>query len=310
MVIRRPIRVYSNIGPQLAAKRPAVSSSRRRRSPRRPRPSRLLSPTQPTLSTAHLRPRALTHIRRVGIPPPTPANNARTSGETARRRLVAAGEVGGQVGAQGHQSTAAEGMARPSRRRCRRAEPSAAGRGNLRPACAGQKLWPPMEAGRAGGRGPAGGGSPLETLAADPPPLPTGRPPRAGKAIAMGGGRSAHPVPARGAPAARPAICERAGGAAVAAVAEQRSRGEVGGGGEGGARNGGCCCNGWGRDGRRGGCLTYARWSWVYVKRPGGTSVAPTPKQQHPPSPTFRTGQTHRTQAMLDSRCSYSPREA
>ena len=38
MVIRRPIRVYSNIGPQLAAKRPAVSSSRRRRSPRRPRP--------------------------------------------------------------------------------------------------------------------------------------------------------------------------------------------------------------------------------------------------------------------------------
>ena len=33
MVIRRPIRVYSNIGPQLAAKRPAVSSSRRRRSP-------------------------------------------------------------------------------------------------------------------------------------------------------------------------------------------------------------------------------------------------------------------------------------
>ena len=156
MVIRRPIRVYSNIGPQLAAKRPAVSSSRRRRSPRRPRPSRLLSPTQPTLSTAHLRPRALTHIRRVGIPPPTPANNARTSGETARRRLVAAGEVGGQVGAQGHQSTAAEGMAWPSRRRCRRAEPSAAGRGNLRPACAGQKLWPPMEAGRVGGRGPAG----------------------------------------------------------------------------------------------------------------------------------------------------------
>ena len=222
MVIRRPIRVYSNIGPQLAAKRPAVSSSRRRRSPRRPRPSRLLSPTQPTLSTAHLRPRALTHIRRVGIPPPTPANNARTSGETARRRLVAAGEVGGQVGAQGHQSTAAEGMARPSRRRCRRAEPSAAGRGNLRPACAGQKLWPPMEAGRAGGRGPGGGGcSPLETLAADPPPLPTGRPPRAGKAIAMGGGRFAHPVPARGAPAARPAICERAGGAAVA---ERRGR--------------------------------------------------------------------------------------
>ena len=101
MVIRRPIRVYSNIGPQLAAKRPAVSSSRRRRSPRRPRPSRLLSPTQPTLSTAHLRPRALTHTRRVGIPPPTPANNARTSGETARRRLVAAGEVGGQVGARG-----------------------------------------------------------------------------------------------------------------------------------------------------------------------------------------------------------------
>ena len=225
MVIRRPIRVYSNIGPQLAAKRPAVSSSRRRRSPRRPRPSRLLSPTQPTLSTAHLRPRALTHIRRVGIPPPAPANNARTSGETARRRLVAAGEVGGQVGAQGHQSTAAEGMARPSRRRCRRAEPSVAGRGNLRPACAGQKLWPPMEAGRAGGRGPGGGCSPLETLAADPPPLPTGRPPRAGKAIAMGGGRSAHPVPARGAPAARPAICERAGGAAVA---EQRGRGEVG----------------------------------------------------------------------------------
>ena len=157
MVIRRPIRVYSNIGPQLAAKRPAVSSSRRRRSPRRPRPSRLLSPTQPTLSTAHLRPRALTHIRQVGIPPPAPASNARTSGETARRRLVAAGEVGGQVGAQGHQSTAAEGMARPSRRRCRRAEPSAAGRGNLRPACAGQKLWPPMEAGRAGGRGPGGG---------------------------------------------------------------------------------------------------------------------------------------------------------
>ena len=38
MVIRRPIRVYSNIGPQLAAKRPAVSWSRRRRSPRRPRP--------------------------------------------------------------------------------------------------------------------------------------------------------------------------------------------------------------------------------------------------------------------------------
>ena len=147
MVIRRPIRVYSNIGPQLAAKRPAVSSSRRRRSPRRPRPSRLLSPTQPTLSTAHLRPRALTHIRRVGIPPPTPANNARTSGETARRRLVAAGEVGGQVGAQGHQSTAAEGMARPSRRRCRRAEPSASGRGNLRPACAGQKLWPPISRG-------------------------------------------------------------------------------------------------------------------------------------------------------------------
>ena len=84
MVIRRPIRVYSNIGPQLAAKRPAVSSSRRRWSPRRPRPSRLLSPTQPTLCTAHLRPRALTHIRRVGIPPPTPASNARTSGETAR----------------------------------------------------------------------------------------------------------------------------------------------------------------------------------------------------------------------------------
>ena len=157
MVIRRPIRVYSNIGPQLAAKRPAVSSSRRRRSPCRPRPSRLLSPTQPTLSTAHLRPRALTHIRQVGIPPPAPASNARTSGETARRRLVAAGEVGGQVGAQGHQSTAAEGMARPSRRRCRRAEPSVAGRGNLRPACAGQKLWPPMEAGRAGGRGPGGG---------------------------------------------------------------------------------------------------------------------------------------------------------
>ena len=84
MVMRRPIRVYSDIGPQLAAKRPAVSSSRRRRSPRRPRPSRLLSPTQPTLSTAHLRPRALTHIRRVGIPPPAPASNARTSGETAR----------------------------------------------------------------------------------------------------------------------------------------------------------------------------------------------------------------------------------
>ena len=41
----------------------------------------------------------------------------------------------------------------------------------------------------------------------------------------MGGGRFAHPVPARGAPAARPAICERAGGAAVA---EQRGRGEVG----------------------------------------------------------------------------------
>ena len=84
MVIRRPIRVYSNIGPQLAAKRPAVSSSRRRRSPCRPRPSRLLSPTQPTLSTAHLRPRALTHVRRVGIPPPAPASNARTSGKTAR----------------------------------------------------------------------------------------------------------------------------------------------------------------------------------------------------------------------------------
>ena len=30
MVIRRPIRVYSNIGPKLAAKRPTVSSSRRR----------------------------------------------------------------------------------------------------------------------------------------------------------------------------------------------------------------------------------------------------------------------------------------
>ena len=222
MVIRRPIRVYSNIGPQLAAKRPAVASSRRRRSPCRPRPSRLLSPTQPTLSTAHLRPRALTHIRRVGIPPPTTASNARTSGETARRRLVAAGEVGGQVGAQGHQSTAAEGMARPSRRRCRRAEPSVAGRGNLRPACAGQKLWPPMEAG-ARGAGPCS--SPLETLAADPPPLPTGRPPRAGKAIATGGGRFAHPVAARGALAARPAICERAGGAAVA---KQRGRGEVG----------------------------------------------------------------------------------
>ena len=73
MVIRRPIRVYSNTGPELAAKRPTVSSSRRRRSPRRPRPSRLLSPTQPTLSTAHLRPRALTHIRQVGIPPPAPA---------------------------------------------------------------------------------------------------------------------------------------------------------------------------------------------------------------------------------------------
>ena len=206
MVTRRPIRVYSNIGPQLAAKRPAVSSSRRRRSPCRPRPSRLLSPTQPTLSTAHLRPRALTHIRRVGIPPPTPANNARTSGETARRRLVAAGEVGGQVGAQGHQSTAAEGMARPSRRRCRRAEPSAAGRGNLRPACAGQKLWPPMEAGARGGRGPSGGcSSPLETLAADPPPLPTGRPPWAGKAIAMGGGgpRTWFP-PAEPPPRARP----------------------------------------------------------------------------------------------------------
>ena len=178
MVIRRPIRVYSNIGPQLAAKRPAVSSSRRRRSPCRPRPSRLLSPTQPTLSTAHLRPRALTHIRRVGIPPPTPANNARTSGETARRRLVAAGEVGGQVGAQGHQSTAAEGMARPSRRRCRRAEPSAAGRGNLRPACAGQKLWPPMEAGRAGGRGPArrGGRDPGSR-----PTSPAHRPAAAGR---------------------------------------------------------------------------------------------------------------------------------
>ena len=38
MVMRRPIRVYSDIGPKLAAKRPAVSSSRRRRSPRRPRP--------------------------------------------------------------------------------------------------------------------------------------------------------------------------------------------------------------------------------------------------------------------------------
>ena len=238
MVRRRPIRVYSNIGPQLAAKRPAVSSSRRRRSPRRPRPSRLLSPTQPTLSTAHLRPRALTHIRQVGIPPPAPASNARTSGETARRRLVAAGEVGGQVGAQGHQSTAAEGMARPSRRRCRRAEPSAAGRGNLRPACAGQKLWPPMEAGARGGRGPGRGcSSPLETLAADPPPLPTGRPPRAGKAIAMGGGRSAHPVPARGAPAARPAICERAGGAAVAAVAPSSEAGVRWGRGRGGWRS-------------------------------------------------------------------------
>ena len=180
MVIRRPIRVYSNIGPQLAAKRPAVSSSRQRRSPCRPRPSRLLSPTQPTLSTAHLRPRALTHIRQVGIPPPAPASNARTSGETARRRLVAAGEVGGQVGAQGHQSTAAEGMAWPSRRRCRRAEPSAAGRGNLRPACAGQKLWPPMEAGRAGGRGPAGGRQP----AGDPgsrPTSPAHRPAAAGR---------------------------------------------------------------------------------------------------------------------------------
>ena len=231
-------------------------------------------------------------------------------GRRPGRRLVAAGEVGGQVGAQGHQSTAAEGMARPSRRRCRRAEPSAAGRGNLRPACAGQKLWPPMEAGRAGGRGPGGGCSPLETLAADPPPLPTGRPPRAGKAIAMGGGRFAHPVPARGAPAARPAICERAGGAAVAAVAEQRSRGEVGGGGEGGARNGGCCCNGGGRDGRRGGCLTYARWSWVYVKRPGGTSVAPTPKQQHPPSPTFRTGQTHRTVLIPERISTFDPARA
>eukprot|EP01045_Picozoa_sp_COSAG04_P002936 COSAG04_NODE_113_length_25735_cov_4.728468_5_plen_156_part_00 len=141
---------------------------------------------------------------------------------------MAAGEVGGQVGAQGHQSTAAEGMARPSRRRCRRAGPSASGRVNLRPACAGQKLWPPMEAGARGGgalAGAAAASSPLETLAADPPPLPTGRPPRAGKAIAMGGGRFAHPVPARGAPAARPAICERAGGAAVA---KQRGRGEVG----------------------------------------------------------------------------------
>ena len=69
MVMRRPIRVYTDIGPQLAAKRPAVSSSRRRRSPHRPRPSRLLSPTQPTLSTAHLRPRALTHIRRVWYTP-------------------------------------------------------------------------------------------------------------------------------------------------------------------------------------------------------------------------------------------------
>ena len=76
-----------------------------------------------------------------------------------------------------------------------------------------------------GGAGPRRGAAALETLAADPPPLPTGRPPRAGKAIAMGGGRFAHPVPARGAPAARPAICERAG---RAAVAEWRGRGEVG----------------------------------------------------------------------------------
>ena len=225
MVIRRPIRVYSNIGPQLAAKRPAVSSSRRRRSPHRPRPSRLLSRTQPALSTAHLRPRALIQIRRVGIPPPTPANNARTSGETARKRLVAAGEVGGQVGAQGHQSTAAKGMARPSRRRCRRAEPSASGRGNLRPACAGQKLRPPMEAGRAGAAGPQWGLQP----AGDPgsrPTSPAHRPATVGReGDSDGRGRSAHLVPARGAPAARPAICERAGGAAVA---EQRGRGEVG----------------------------------------------------------------------------------
>ena len=296
MVMRRPIRVYSDIGPQLAAKRPAVSSSRRRRSPCRPRPSRLLSPTQPTLSTAHLRPRALTHVRRVGIPPPAPASNARTSGKTARetaggcRRSRGAGwRSGSPVDCcRGHGVALATEMSTRRAFGGRPREPAASVRRSE--ALAADGGW------ARGGAGPRRGGcSPLETLAADPPPLPTGRPPRAGKAIAMGGGRFAHPVPARGAPAARPAICERAGGAAVAAVAEQRSRGEVGGGGEGGARNGGCCCNGWGRDGRRGGCLTYARWSWVYVKRPGGTSVAPTPKQQHPPSPTFRTGQTHRS---------------
>ena len=86
MVMRRPIRVYSDIGPQLAAKRPAVSSSRRRRSPRRPRPSRLLSPTQPTLSTAHLRPRALTHIHDGWVyprqhPPTMPEHRGRRPGD-------------------------------------------------------------------------------------------------------------------------------------------------------------------------------------------------------------------------------------
>ena len=225
MVTRRPIRVYSNIGPQLAAKRPAVSSSRRRRSPRRPRPrgcslppSRRFPP--PTYAHGHS-PTYDGWVYPRQHPPAMPEHRGRRPG----RRLVAAGEVGGQVGAQGHQSTAAEGMARPSRRRCRRAEPSAAGRGNLRPACAGQKLWPPMEAGRAGGRGPGGGLQP----AGDPgsrPTSPAHRPAAAGReGDSDGWGRSAHPVPARGAPAARPAICERAGGAAVA---ERRGRGEVG----------------------------------------------------------------------------------